>query len=62
MGRKLAGSEYSGDYHHRNIYDIRKSAERKFLIQQSKKILFPIILFEVYSCLPNDEINKKSLK
>jgi 2-polyprenyl-3-methyl-5-hydroxy-6-metoxy-1,4-benzoquinol methylase len=52
IGRKLAGPEFTGDYHHRNIHDIKKSILREFEIFSQKKLVFPVILFEIYACTP----------
>jgi 2-polyprenyl-3-methyl-5-hydroxy-6-metoxy-1,4-benzoquinol methylase len=48
LGRKLAGPEYSGVYHHRSIFDIKRSLQEKAGIQIIAKLIFPIVLFEVF--------------
>ena len=49
IGRRLAGSEYSGDYHVRNIYHIRQSL-RQFVDVRTVAALFaPIPFFIVLS-------------
>jgi len=49
IGRFLAGPTYSGDYHVRNIYDIRGVAERYFKVKNIATLFFPIPLFLIFS-------------
>ncbi len=49
LGRFLAGSEYSGDYHVRNIYDIRRITAKKMRVK-NLATLYPFMpLFLVYT-------------
>jgi len=48
MGRKLAG--YSGDYHVRNIFDIRAVLEKHFRVQKTATIIPGLPFYEVYRC------------
>ncbi len=48
VGRFLAGPTYSGDYHVRNIYDIRKIASKYFKVNNLATLFFPIPLFLVF--------------
>lgn len=48
MGRKIAGKEYSGDYHETNIIDVRNNFEKKAIVKKLKTI-YPILpLFEIF--------------
>lgn len=48
LGRKLAGKRFTGDYHVTNIHTIRKVFEQHSKVKTLKRILFPIILFEIF--------------
>jgi len=48
IGRKLAG--YLGDYHVRNIYDIRAVLEKHFHVQKIATIIPGLPFYEVYRC------------
>ncbi|RME89225.1 MAG: class I SAM-dependent methyltransferase [Anaerolineae bacterium] len=48
LGRALAGPEYSGDYHVRSIYDIRRALSAYARVQKLATLFYPIPLFEVY--------------
>jgi len=49
LGRHLAGSEFTGDYHRRNITDVKDFFEKKGRIKHLKTI-YPILpLFEIFS-------------
>jgi 2-polyprenyl-3-methyl-5-hydroxy-6-metoxy-1,4-benzoquinol methylase len=48
IGRKLAGPEYSGEYHKRSIGDIRREVTRLILIRQIATLYWPVSLFEVF--------------
>ena len=48
MGRKLAGPEYSGDYHERGIAEIKRELVRLAHVQQIATLYRPIPLFEVF--------------
>jgi 2-polyprenyl-3-methyl-5-hydroxy-6-metoxy-1,4-benzoquinol methylase len=48
IGRKLAGPEYSGDYHKRSIVDIRRELTRLTRIRQIASLYWPVSLFEVF--------------
>jgi 2-polyprenyl-3-methyl-5-hydroxy-6-metoxy-1,4-benzoquinol methylase len=48
IGRKLAGPEYSGDYHKRSIVDIRRELTRLTHIRQIASLYWPVSLFEVF--------------
>jgi 2-polyprenyl-3-methyl-5-hydroxy-6-metoxy-1,4-benzoquinol methylase len=48
MGRKIAGKDYSGDYHETNIIDVRTSLE-KIAEVKKLKIIYPLLpLFEIF--------------
>ena len=48
IGRKLAGPEYSGDYHERGIGEIKRELARLAHVQQIATLYWPIPLFEVF--------------
>jgi len=48
LGRKLAGPEYSGNYHHRSIKDIKNVLQQKTKVRPIARLVFPIVLFEVF--------------
>lgn len=48
IGRKLAGPEYSGEYHKRSIVDIRREVTRLTHIRQIATLYWPVSLFEVF--------------
>jgi 2-polyprenyl-3-methyl-5-hydroxy-6-metoxy-1,4-benzoquinol methylase len=48
MGRKLAGPEYSGDYHERGIAEIKRELARLAHVRQIATLYWPIPLFEVF--------------
>jgi len=48
IGRKIAGKEYTGDYHVRNIYDIRRTMKHFMEIKKLATLYYPFPLFEVY--------------
>jgi 2-polyprenyl-3-methyl-5-hydroxy-6-metoxy-1,4-benzoquinol methylase len=48
IGRKLAGPEYSGDYHERGIAEIKRELERLARIEQIATLYWPVPLFEVF--------------
>jgi 2-polyprenyl-3-methyl-5-hydroxy-6-metoxy-1,4-benzoquinol methylase len=49
MGRRLAGPEFTGDYHVRNIYEVRKELGKHVLVNSKSTIYYPLPLFEIYS-------------
>jgi methyltransferase family protein len=48
IGRKLAGREYSGDYHERGVGVIKQELARLAQVQQIATLYWPIPLFEVF--------------
>lgn len=49
MGRKIAGKDYSGDYHETNIIDVRNNFEKTAEVKRLK-IIYPILpLFEIFT-------------
>jgi 2-polyprenyl-3-methyl-5-hydroxy-6-metoxy-1,4-benzoquinol methylase len=48
IGRRLAGPEYSGEYHERGIAEIKHELTRLANIQQIATLYWPIPLFEVF--------------
>jgi len=43
LGRRIVG--FSGHYHHRSVYDIRKAVANLFLIRSVRKVRVPFTLF-----------------
>ena len=48
IGRKLAGPEYSGDYHERGIAEIKRELARLAQIRQIATLYWPVPLFEIF--------------
>ncbi len=49
MGRMLAGPEYSGHYHVRNIYDIEKNAGKYLKTKRQATLFYPVPLFVIFA-------------
>lgn len=49
MGRKLAGPEYSGDYHKRGIAEIKQELSKHCRVEPIATLYWPIPLFEVFA-------------
>ncbi len=49
IGRKLAGPEYSGDYHKRGIAEIKGELAKLATVTHSATLYWPIPLFEVFT-------------
>ena len=57
IGRKIAGQEYTGDYHVRNIYDIRRTMETFMETKTLATLYYPFPLFKVYvGYVPNTQL------
>lgn len=48
IGRKLAGPEYSGEYHERGIAEIKRELKRQARVEQIAMLYWPVPLFEVF--------------
>src|SRR5690349_2573066 len=48
IGRKLAGPEYSGEYHERGIAEIKRALNRLARVEQIATLYWPVPLFEVF--------------
>ena len=48
IGRKLAGPEYSGDYHERGIGEIKRELARMARVRQIATLYWPVPLFEIF--------------
>jgi 2-polyprenyl-3-methyl-5-hydroxy-6-metoxy-1,4-benzoquinol methylase len=48
VGRKLAGPEYSGEYHERGIAEIKRELSKLAHVQPIATLYWPIPLFEVF--------------
>ena len=49
IGRKLAGPEYSGDYHERGISEIKRELSRLANMRQIATLYWPVPLFEIFA-------------
>ena len=49
IGRKLAGPEYSGDYHERGILEVRDLLAKQMQVIQIATLYWPTPLFEVFA-------------
>lgn len=48
IGRKLAGAEFSGDYHERGTAEIRRELARLAPVKQIAALYWPVPLFEMF--------------
>jgi len=48
IGRRLAGPEYSGEYHERGIDEIKRELNSRTRVEQIATLYWPIPLFEVF--------------
>jgi 2-polyprenyl-3-methyl-5-hydroxy-6-metoxy-1,4-benzoquinol methylase len=51
LGRKLAGPEYSGDYHKRSIAEIRRELAAKVNLKHIATLYWPAPLFEIFTVI-----------
>jgi 2-polyprenyl-3-methyl-5-hydroxy-6-metoxy-1,4-benzoquinol methylase len=49
LGRKLAGPEYSGDYHERGIPEVREMLKQQMQVIPIATLTWPVPLFEVFA-------------
>lgn len=49
IGRKLAGPEYSGEYHERGIREIKRELSRLARIKHIATLYWPLPLFEIFA-------------
>lgn len=49
LGRRLAGKQFSGDYHETNIASIRAAFARALPVHMHARLIWPFTLFEVFS-------------
>jgi 2-polyprenyl-3-methyl-5-hydroxy-6-metoxy-1,4-benzoquinol methylase len=49
IGRRLAGKQFTGDYHETNIASIRAAVAGKLRVQTLARLIWPFTLFEVFS-------------
>lgn len=49
FGRKIAGAEYSGDYHERSIAEIRQELADKVVLRHIATLYWPVPLFEIFA-------------
>jgi 2-polyprenyl-3-methyl-5-hydroxy-6-metoxy-1,4-benzoquinol methylase len=48
FGRKLAGPEYSGEYHERGVAEIRCTLRQQVQVKQIASLYWPVPLFEIF--------------
>ena len=53
MGRRLAGSEYSGEYHERGIAEIKHELRRVARVEHIATLYYPVPLFEIFTAYKN---------
>jgi 2-polyprenyl-3-methyl-5-hydroxy-6-metoxy-1,4-benzoquinol methylase len=51
FGRKLAGPEYSGEYHKRGIADIRRELAPRASLKHIATLYWPVPLFEIFTAI-----------
>jgi 2-polyprenyl-3-methyl-5-hydroxy-6-metoxy-1,4-benzoquinol methylase len=51
FGRRLAGPEYSGDYHKRGVAEIRRMLARQVRLKQIATLYWPVPLFEIFAAI-----------
>jgi 2-polyprenyl-3-methyl-5-hydroxy-6-metoxy-1,4-benzoquinol methylase len=49
FGRRLAGPEYSGEYHERGVAEIRRALQRQVHVKQISTLYWPFPLFEIFA-------------
>jgi hypothetical protein len=49
IGRVFAGNRFTGDYHVTTISKVKQEFSRFFFFFTIKKILFPFVLFEIFT-------------
>lgn len=52
LGRRLAGPEYSGDYHMRAMSDVEAALEPNFRVRETANLFGPLPLFRILSATP----------
>jgi len=50
LGRRVVG--FSGEYHVRDAYNVRRTLEHRFEVRVAGRISFPITLFLIFECKP----------
>lgn len=51
VGRKLAGPEYSGDYHERGVAEIRQTLAGQVNLKHIATLYWPVPLFEIFTAI-----------
>jgi len=49
FGRRLAGPEYSGEYHQRGVAEIRRMLAERTGVRQIATLYWPVPLFEIFT-------------
>ncbi|MCA9255762.1 MAG: class I SAM-dependent methyltransferase [Phycisphaerales bacterium] len=49
LGRRISGEAYAGDYHVRNIYEIRAAMDRRMRVTTVATLFYPVPLFKIYA-------------
>ena len=58
IGRKLAGPEYSGDYHERGIREVRKLLAEQMRISHIATLYWPVSLFDIFAGSVNSVLHE----
>lgn len=51
LGRRLAGPEFTGDYHVRGAAEILREVAERFEVKRRVRIVWPAVLFEVFEAV-----------
>lgn len=60
IGRKLAGKEFTGEYHHKNIADIKRELKVNFETGCVTRLIWPVSLFHLFTAKPRVQTAKDS--
>jgi SAM-dependent methyltransferase len=52
IGQRIAGPEFSGHYHRRNIDDIRCELDKHFAVKIVRRLVYPLTFFVLLSAVP----------
>jgi 2-polyprenyl-3-methyl-5-hydroxy-6-metoxy-1,4-benzoquinol methylase len=55
IGRKLAGEQFTGNYHVNNIKNIREQFEARMETKVIKRLIWPLTLFEIFISYNDDK-------
>ena len=52
IGQRFAGPEFSGHYHHRNIYDVQGELAKLFTVKIVRRLVYPLTFFVLLGAEP----------